>query len=277
MDTAAATSTYRAHWGLRESPFPSGLTPRLFYQSPSHEEALARLEFLVEQRQRLGLLLGQSGTGKTLVLDRLATNLRHRGAQVANLSLLGVDLHEFLWLLAAELGLNPDRKATPFGLWRDLIDRIAENRYQQLDTVVLLDDSDCAQPEVLDHLVRLIQSDRGVPTSLVLVLTAPPRSIGQIGPRLIELAELRIDLEPWDESDTGGYLISALAQAGRKTMLFTDAAILRLHELSGGIPRRVNQLAGLALVAGAGMQLSRIDAETIDSVYRELGVIETAA
>ena len=277
MDTAAATSTYRAHWNLRETPFPSGLAPKFFYQSPSHEEALARLEFLVEQRQRLGLLLGRSGTGKSLILDRLASNLRHGGAQVANISLLGVGLHEFLWLLAAELGLNPDRKENPFSLWRSLIDRIAENRYQQLDTVILFDDADRALPEVLDHLVRLIQSDRGLPTSLVLVLAAPADHITRIGSRLLDLAELRIDLDPWEESDTGGYLISALAQAGRKTMLFTDAAVLRLHELSGGIPRRVNQLAALALVAGAGLQLTRIDADTIDSVYRELGVIETAA
>lgn len=277
MDTAAATSTYRAHWGLRETPFPSGITPRLFYQSPSHEEALARLEFLVEQRQRLGLLLGPSGTGKSLVLDRLASNLRRRGAQVANISLLGADLHEFLWLLAAELGLNPDRKENTFSLWRSLIDRIAENRYQQLDTVILLDDADRGMPEVLDHLVRLIQSDRGLPTSLVLVLAAPTENVTRIGSRLLELAELRIDLEPWEESDTGGYLVTALAQAGRKTLLFTDAAVLRLHDLSGGIPRRVNQLAALALVAGAGLQLSHIDADTIDSVYRELGVIETAA
>ena len=190
------------------------------------------MEFLVEQRQRLGLLLGQSGTGKSLILDRLATNLRHRGAQVANLSLLGADLHEFLWLLAADLGLNPDRKATPFELWRNLIDRIAENRYQQLDTVVLLDDADHARPEVLDHLVRLIQSDRGMPMALVLVLAGPANKISHIGPRLLELAELRIDLEPWEEPDTGGYLMSALAQAGRKTLLFTDAAVLRLHARS---------------------------------------------
>ncbi|HEX3998676.1 MAG TPA: AAA family ATPase [Pirellulales bacterium] len=277
MDTAAPTSTYRAHWGLRETPFPSGLAPRLFFQSPCHEEALARLEFLVEQRQRLGLLLGLSGTGKSLVLDRLATNLRRDGAQVANLSLLGIDLHEFLWLLAAELGLNPDRRKSHFELWRDLIDRVDENRYQQLDTVILLDDADGGQPEVLDHLVRLIQSDRGMPTSLVLVLAAPAEKVSRIGARLLELAELRIDLDPWEESDTAGYLISALSLAGRKTLLFTDAAVLRLHELTGGIPRRVNQLASLALVAGAGRQLTTIDADTIDSVYRELGVIETAA
>ena len=143
--------------------------------------------------------------------------------------------------------------------------------------MVLLDDADRAQPEVLDHLVRLVQSDRGMPTSLVIVLAAPADRAAHVGNRILELAELRIDLEPWEESDTQGYLLSALAQAGRKSPLFTDAAVLRLHELAGGIPRRVNQLAAMALVAGAGRQLSKIDAETIDSVYRELGVIETAA
>jgi general secretion pathway protein A len=277
MDTTAATSTYRSHWGLRESPFPSGLAARLFYQSPTHEEALARLEFLVEGRQRLGLLLGQSGTGKSLVLERLASGLRRRGAQVANLSLLGADVHEFLWILAADLGLNPDRKETPFGLWRSLTDRVVENRYQQLDTVVLLDDADRAQPEVLDNVTRLMQLERGLPTPLVFVLAAEAEKVGHVGRRLLELAELRIDLDPWEEADTRGYLHSALSQAGRKAPVFSDGAVLRLHALSGGIPRRVNQLAALALVAGAALQLSKVDADTIESVYRELGVVETAA
>lgn len=42
---------YQAHWGLRESPFRGLLDPKFFYQSPTHEEALARLHFLVEQRR----------------------------------------------------------------------------------------------------------------------------------------------------------------------------------------------------------------------------------
>ena len=58
---------YQSHWGLRESPFRDGPDPQSFYQSPTHEEALARLHFLVEQHRRLGLLLGPEGSGKSLL------------------------------------------------------------------------------------------------------------------------------------------------------------------------------------------------------------------
>ncbi len=64
---------YETHWGLDVSPFRGLADPRFFYCSPTHDEALARLTFLVENRRRLGLLLGEPGSGKTLVLKVLST------------------------------------------------------------------------------------------------------------------------------------------------------------------------------------------------------------
>ena len=69
---------YQAHWGLQESPFRGDLDPKSFYQSPTHEEALARLSFLVGQHRRLGLLVGPSGSGKSLLLEVFAQQLRRR-------------------------------------------------------------------------------------------------------------------------------------------------------------------------------------------------------
>ena len=277
MDAAASNPTYRAHWGLREAPFASGLNPRHYHQSLAHEEALARLQFLVEQHQQVGLLLGGPGTGKSLLLEVLARDLRRQGSQVANVSLLGIDVHELLWLLAAELGLNPSPQADVFSLWRGTLDRLAENRSQQLHTIVLLDDADEASPEVLDQVVRLAQADRGSQNPAVVVLSAASQSVGRLGLRLLELADLRIDLEPWEEADTAAYLLAALEQAGCRSPVFSDDAVGRLQMVSGGIPRRVNQLAALALVAGAGRRLPRIDAETIDAVYHELGAVDAVA
>ena len=67
---------YQAHWGLQESPFRGDLDPKSYYQSPTHEEALARLSFLVGQHRRLGLLVGPSGSGKSLLLEVFAQQLR---------------------------------------------------------------------------------------------------------------------------------------------------------------------------------------------------------
>ncbi len=56
------------HWGLERWPFTSAPGVRQFYPTATHNEALARIEYLVETRWRLGALLGDSGVGKSLVL-----------------------------------------------------------------------------------------------------------------------------------------------------------------------------------------------------------------
>ncbi|HEY4759151.1 MAG TPA: hypothetical protein VIH42_01085, partial [Thermoguttaceae bacterium] len=69
---------YQSHWGLRESPFRGGLVMQLLQRSPTHEEALARLHFLVDNQRRLGLLMGPSGSGKSLVLEAFAGAMLRR-------------------------------------------------------------------------------------------------------------------------------------------------------------------------------------------------------
>jgi len=265
---------YHTHWGLDETPFRNVLDSHWFYQSPVHEEALARLHFLVDERRRLGLLLGEQGSGKSLLFTVFAEELRRLGSQAARLNLMGLDQQEMLWTVAAELGMNPDRALPVGALWQMLADRVAANRYQQLATVILLDDADQTDPAVLAAVARLTQIETAADSRLTVILAAQPDGVKRLGRSLLERAELRIDLGPWEPADTEAYLKTSLAQAGCSHPVFDDPAIDRLHELGQGIPRRISQLADLALLAGAGRRLHQIDAETIDSVYRELGVIE---
>jgi type II secretory pathway predicted ATPase ExeA len=265
---------YHAHWGLRESPFRRGLDPQAFYQSPAHEEALARLYFLVEQRRRLGFLMGPAGSGKSLLLEVFAAQLRRSGRQVAKVNLYGLQPAEMLWDIAGQFGLNLDPSASPVLLWRAVADRLAEHRYLQAETVVLLDDADQASRPVLSFVTRLAEHEQRPEMRLTLVLAGEPERMGRLGPRLLDLSDLRVDLTAWQESDTAEFLRAALARAGRESPVFREPAVARLHELSQGIPRRVSQLADLALLAGAGRALEAIDADVVESVYRELGVIE---
>jgi type II secretory pathway predicted ATPase ExeA len=265
---------YPLNWGLEESPFRTCLDPRRFHQSPTHEEALARLHFLVEQRRRLGILLGPAGSGKSLLLEVFAQQLRHDGHAVARINLLGVQPTEMLYLLAATLGLNPDLPDSPARLWRALVDRLTEYRYQQIETVVLFDDADQADAEVLTQIARLTHYDPSPESRLTLVVAGRPERIARLGDRLLELAELRIDVDSWERSDTAAFLRKSLAEAGCRKAVFAEPAVARLHELAHGIPRRVSQLAELALLAGAGQELDQIDADVVDSVYHELAVLE---
>src|SRR5688500_4524576 len=134
-----ATHMYQAHWGLHESPFAGGLDRAKFYRSPTHDEALARLHFLVDEHRRLGLLLGAAGSGKSLVLEVLAHEARREAKDVVRINLLAVGEHEFLWQLAEGLGQFPCRGESIRGLWRGISDTLAERRCQHVQTIVLLD------------------------------------------------------------------------------------------------------------------------------------------
>ncbi len=265
---------YLSHWNLAHCPFSGQLDPKCFYESPGHQEALARLHFLVEQRHRLGLLLGESGTGKSFLLRVFAERLRRAGHPVAAMGLLGVGPDEFVWLVAARLGLNPRRGLTASGLWPAVMDRLAEYRYQELQTVLLMDDADRASGDALTLVARLVKSDPSAPSRLTVVLAGQEQRVRRLDRDLLEMTELRIDLGRWERGDTEDYVQTALAQAGRAAAAFDPPALARLHELSRGIPRRAAQLADLSLVAGAGQDLGQIDAGTVESVSQELGVNE---
>ena len=267
---------YPSHWGLRESPFRNCLDPHLFYQSPTHDEALARLHFLVEQHRRVGLLLGPDGSGKSFLLEVFAEQLRHTGHPAAKVNLLAIEPAELLWLVALELGLNPEPAQSMTALWRMVADRLMEYRYQQIDVAILLDDADLASPQVLAQVARLAQHDPSPDARLTIVLSGREEGVGRIGDRLLGLADLRIDIEPWGRDETEKYLRASLAQAGCRTAVFAEPALARLQELSHGIPRRINQLADLALLAGAGQDLPQIGPEVVESAYRELSVAGVA-
>jgi type II secretory pathway predicted ATPase ExeA len=261
---------YETHWGLRESPFRSLADPRYFYCSPTHDEALARLHFLVHNQRRLGLLQGLPGSGKTLVLEVFARQLRSVGNQVALVNLLSLGVREFLWELASQFRRNPHGSLTAFELWRMVVDRLEEFRYERLPAVVLLDDADEMAAEVVPHVIRLLRQDATLSVGPTVVVAMDPRRAARLDRRILELADLQIELESWDVDDTWNYLQQSLVVAGTDHPVFDQAAAARLHELAQGVPRQVSCLAELALVAGAGRQLTQIDAATVEAVYEEL-------
>lgn len=265
---------YQAYWELREPPFRDAGAAH-YLPTAVHDEALARLQYLVDSRHRLGLLLGSPGSGKSLVLEVFAAQLRAGGCQVAHVNLLGRETHEALWHTAAGWGLNPDRAAAPFELWRLLGDRLIENRWQHLPTVAIFDDADDAPADVLGQVLRLVHCEPSADTPLTVVLAASTDRLSYLGRRLLELAELRIDLPAWDLIDTEQYVCRSLERAGRKSPAFGNDAIVRLHELSQGIVRRIGLLAELGLLAAAAGGLPLVDAHTIEAVYDELGVMDT--
>ena len=70
--------------------------------------------------------------------------------------------------------------------------------------------------------------------------------------------------------DMRGYLVHHLQLVGSGDNLFSDEAIVAIHQGSGGLLRRANHLARGALMAGARENCSVISAEHVRVASTEI-------
>jgi type II secretory pathway predicted ATPase ExeA len=91
----------------------------------------------------------------------------------------------------------------------------------------------------------------------------------RFGP-LIDRLELTAVLQPFTASETAAYVRHRLQAAGTTAAVFDEAALALVHELSGGLPRRINRLCDFALLVGYAEELHDITPTQIDAVAEEL-------
>ena len=128
---------YERYWGLNGSPFQATNDLRWFIETSAHEEALARLSFLVEQRRRFGLLRGPAGTGKSLLLNAVRHDAVRLRREVATVDLFGLDSHEMLWQLAVSMRLGPHDGCSRWWLWQAVHDHLQALCSARLPIVLL--------------------------------------------------------------------------------------------------------------------------------------------
>ena len=246
---------------------------RWFHQSPGHEEALARLLYIVEQRRQCGVLLGGPGTGKSLLLQQLYRDLGRTQRELALVDLQGRSAYELLWDTAAALGLAPGRKDETLGLWRRLQDHLQANEYAQIPTVLIFDHLDGADPECARALLRLYHLCNNGAASLTLIFTLRAENLTQWGSVLGDMSDLRIELPELDRSQTQDYIEALLRQAGAVRSLFDKQAIDELYHQTQGVPRRINRLCDLCLLAGMADGETRINQAMVSAAVDEVQVL----
>ena len=250
---------YERYWGLNGSPFQGTNDLRWFIETTAHEEALARLNFLVDERRHFGLLRGPAGTGKTLVLQAARRDAIQRGREVATVDLFGLDSHEMLWQLAVSLRLSPHASCSRWWLWQAVTDHLQALNSANLPQVLLCDHLERAESDCLSVLERLLHVDASQSGCLTILAAAREAFEESVFPELIEQSDLRIELPRLDRLETTQFVRGLFHQAACPREVFKPDAIKVLFELTDGEPRAIARLCDIALAAGAHQELTHID------------------
>jgi type II secretory pathway predicted ATPase ExeA len=263
---------YKEFYGLDARPFSKTPDPRFLYLSRKHREALSRLLYAVEERDLI-LFTGEIGCGKT-TLSRLLIDELEEGYRVILLINPRLTPMEFLRTLAVRLGVaEPSRYKT------DLLNEIGEKLYglyqEGVCPVLIVDEAQLVpHKETFDEIRLLTNFQLDDCNLLSVVLMGQPELRKRLAHRAYEPLRQRIgmqyDLQPLDAGETAADLDHRLQVAGGRPGLFTPEAVERIFRFSGGIPRKINHAAALALLEGFGRESRRLGPEILDGLMPEL-------
>jgi len=222
--------------------------------TPPQQEALSALEaHAVVPGGGIGLLAGSHGSGKSLLVARLAPSFEQAGAAVAVVETGLLEFEDLLLELTSQL--TGERSRVPASA--RLYERLALFKAALVDQVIrygrrliaFFDDADSMSPECLERLATLthLRSAGAEHVMPVLVGTDLLRrnlsSAASTASRVGTVAEIRA-LEPGEAS---AYLAQRLAATGLEAAsAFEPQAIDRLHEMGLRSPRRIDSVCRTA-------------------------------
>lgn len=216
---------------------PTTSAPVVPTLSTAQQAAVAKLSYVVETAGAVAVLCGPAGVGKSLVLASLARSPTLRGRAVHVMSpATGYDL-------LAATGTSPD--------------------------VVLIDDAH----RMTDHeLAGLVASCRGSTSQAGIVLAGEGRLLTMLSrdQSLERLVRLRVALPPFSREETR--LLVAARTGAAAPLGDDDGVATTIHEITGGIPARIVQLADLARVVVDSRPGTPLTRHEIEAIHERLAI-----
>mgnify|MGYP005831535365 CR=1 FL=1 len=264
---------YESYWNLKQKPFEGGAEPAFYYPGESHSAAMLKLRYAIENRRGAALLSGPSGTGKTLVASMIRAMLPESFSPFVHLVFPQMTSGELIALLAAELdGQAIEQAGTDRVVWR--IDRfLRANAERGCHAVVVLDEVHLVDnARALEALRLLLNFEPGGKPALTLLLSGQPAILPVLDrtPQLDERLAVKCLLRPFGREETAGYVEHRLRAAGATRPIFDSDALDAVHELTGGVARRINRLCDLAMLIAFAEQSETIRAAQLEAVHQEL-------
>lgn len=267
---------YGDYWKLETLPFENNCDPQLFFRAPSHEAAVLKLQYVVEQNKGAAVLVGGHGVGKTYLTRVLESRIAEPFQPIVRLLFPQLGATPLLGLIARRLGSDDtgrDKTATPEVLVRRLEDRMQRLASDGRRPVLIIDDAHLMDgPDAFPALALLLNASEVCGLGMSLILCGQPELLPRIQrvPALHDRVTVRTALQAFTPEETSAYIQHRLAVCGLDECMFDAAALAAFGRLSGGIPRRINQLCDLALLVGYADGLSVLTTADVEAAAEEL-------
>ena len=273
---------YATHFGLKREPFSIAPDPRYLFMSERHREALAHLLYGVGGGGGFVLLTGEIGAGKTTVCRCFLEQIPRR-CNVAYIFNPKLTVPELLRSVCEEFGIpgltTDGGKETTKGHIDALNEFLLRTHAVGQNNVLIIDEAQNLAPEVLEQLRLLTNLETSERKLLQIILIGQPELRDILKkPELEQLAQrviARFHLDALSAKETAQYIKHRLGISGRlDSNLFDPAAAARVHQLTGGVPRRINLLCDRAMLGAYAQGQHTISKAVVDQAATEVFGLE---
>jgi len=271
---------YLDYFDLKEKAFGNTPDPKFLFPSRQHQEALARLEYVVEERG-IALITGDIGTGKTTLSRALIDSL---GEHYKPILLLNPRFSptQFLELVARKFELKPRHRKS------ELIEQIQERLFEfyekQTTPILILDEAQLIPGKSFFDEIRLLTNFQLDHTNLIsVILIGQPELAKRLRhpayAALNQRITMRFHLSPLNEQDVLEYLQFRWNIAGgtADSFPFIPKSVHKIAAYTGGVPRLINALATTCLIEALGRGVHQVEPKMVDEQAFDIGLPAPAA
>jgi general secretion pathway protein A len=268
--------SYEQFYHLREQPFSNTPDPRFYFEVDQHAEVLARLMYAVNTMKGLAVVIGDVGTGKTMLARRMLDELDDDQYESALL----VIIHSAItaeWLLrkiASQIGVEEVAEER-VGILSQIYQRLVELHQSGRKAVVLIDEANMLQhQELMEELRGFLNLEVPGSKLITFILFGLPNletNLALDAP-LVQRVAVKCRLTSLEPETTKAYLRHRLRVAGATREIFSDEVLTQIAIESQGIPRLINTVGDNVLLEGYLLKRERIDVQLVKDVARDLGL-----
>jgi general secretion pathway protein A len=265
---------YENFYNLKERAFNLTPDPRFLYFTEKHCEALANLVYGIRERKGFLVLSGETGTGKTTLINALLDTLDRANVLSAFMFNPILTVPEFFECLLNDFSLKADGRSKSQVLMRLNSFLLERYRIGQV-TVLVVDEAQNLSSELLEEIRLLTNLETATEKLMQIVLVGQPElSLKLNSPNLRQLKQrisLRCKLEPLTLFETKEYINTRLEIAGLPGQeIFPDGTITEIFRRSGGIPRLINTICDNTMLSGYASDAKVITTDLVNEVCEDL-------
>lgn len=261
---------YNSFFGFDIQPFKITPDPAFIYWNKQHRRAASILAFGIEQLVPITVVTGDVGTGKTTLLQQFLTE----APEDMTIGLIsnfwsGMD-GLYQWILNA---FDLETSGTEVAQFRRFQDFVVAEYAAGRRCVLIVDEAQNVSDEDLEQLRMLTNINAGKDSLLMLFLVGQPQLRDRLQqPNNRQIAQrvgAAFHLGAMSQEDSRDYIRHRLRVAGCTEEIFDEAALDQIHTAAGGVPRLINVICELALVAAYGDGIKRIDGAYLETFLQE--------